>query len=77
MSEILTKKRLAGLATQLGMREILRWKPRMPANLEGSGIDAVLTTTVYAIIGAIAMQRGADVANHVARERVLKPLGIL
>lgn len=29
MAEVLSKKRLAGLAAQLGMREVLRWKPRM------------------------------------------------
>ena len=46
-------------------------------NLEGSGIDVILTTTVYAIIGAIALQRGGAVAAEVARERVLKRLGVL
>lgn len=46
-------------------------------NLDASGIDVVLTTTLYAIIGAIALQKGADVANAVAREKILKPLGIL
>jgi large subunit ribosomal protein L15 len=44
--------------------------------LENAGIDVVLTTSLYAIIGAIALQRGADVAAKVARDRVLKPLGI-
>lgn len=29
VGEVLTKKRLAGLATQMGMQEIIRWKPRM------------------------------------------------
>lgn len=28
LGEILTKSRLAGLATQYGMREILRWTPK-------------------------------------------------
>jgi len=28
LGEILTKKRLAGLASQMGMQEIIRWKPR-------------------------------------------------
>ena len=90
--DVLTRSRLAQLASQMGMREILRWKPRMvrrsilllraetdlfqPSNLDASGIEAVLTTTLYAIIGAVALQKGGDVANRVARERVLKPLGI-
>jgi large subunit ribosomal protein L15 len=36
----------------------------------------VLTSAIYAIIGAVALQRGGDVAAAVAREKVLKPLGI-
>lgn len=75
-SSVLTKRRLADLATHLGMRDVMRWKPRMPGNLDGSGIDVVLAASIYAIIGAVALQRGSEVAGHVARERVLKPLGI-
>ena len=45
-------------------------------NLNNSGIDVVLTTCLYAIIGAIGLQRGGAVASEVAREKVLKPLGI-
>jgi len=45
-------------------------------NLEGSGIEVILTTTVFAIIGAIALQKGGAVASEVAKERVLKRLGI-
>jgi hypothetical protein len=47
-----------------------------PKDLDASGVNVVLTTTLYAIIGAIALQKGGDVAARVARERVLKPLGI-
>lgn len=75
-SAVLTKRRLATLATHLGLRDVMRWKPRMPGNLDGSGIDVVLTTSMYAIIGAVALQRGSEVAGQVARERVLQPLGI-
>lgn len=45
--------------------------------MSASGIDTVLTSTIYAIIGAIALQKGGNVAGQVARERVLKPLGVL
>ena len=45
--------------------------------LDHSGIDVVLTTCMYAIIGVIALHRGGAVASEVAREKVLKPLGIL
>jgi large subunit ribosomal protein L15 len=44
--------------------------------LEASGIDVVLNTCLYAIIGAIALQRGGAYAAEVAREKVLKPLRI-
>jgi large subunit ribosomal protein L15 len=36
MAEVLSKKRLAGLAAQLGMPDVLRWKPRM-VSAAGSG----------------------------------------
>ncbi|KAH7323855.1 ribonuclease-III-like-domain-containing protein [Rhexocercosporidium sp. MPI-PUGE-AT-0058] len=77
ISNILTKERLGPLATQMGMREIMRWTPRNVHKMDSSGIDVVLTTSLYAIIGAIALQKGGDVAARVAREKILKPLGIL
>jgi large subunit ribosomal protein L15 len=43
--------------------------------LQGSGIDAVLQTSLYAIIGAIALERGGEVANKVTQEKILAPLG--
>lgn len=77
MTEILTKRRLARFAAQMGMQDIIRWKPRVPSNLDTSGVDVVLVTTLYAIVGAVALQKGGEVANRVTRERILKPLGIL
>ncbi|KUJ17579.1 uncharacterized protein LY89DRAFT_645146 [Mollisia scopiformis] len=74
LSEVLTKQRLGSLASQLGMRSIIRWKPRNVASMDASGIDVILTTSLYAIIGAIALQKGGDVAAEVAREKILKPL---
>jgi large subunit ribosomal protein L15 len=41
-----------------------------------SGLEVVLATSIYAIIGAIALQKGGAVAARVTRERILKPLGI-
>jgi len=76
VGEILKKERLSALATKVGMREIMRWQPRLVTKLDNSGIDVVLTTCLYAIIGAIALHRGGAVASEVAREKVLKPLGI-
>ncbi|ESZ96242.1 hypothetical protein SBOR_3400 [Sclerotinia borealis F-4128] len=76
VDEILSKERLASLGTQMNMRDIIRWEPRMKDDLEKSGIDVVIATSLYAIIGAIALQKGGDVAAKVARERVVKSLGI-
>ncbi|KAI9647396.1 hypothetical protein NHQ30_003781 [Ciborinia camelliae] len=76
VDSILSKERLASLGTQMGMPDIIRWEPRMKDNLQKSGIDLVMATSLYAIIGAVALQQGGDVATRVARERVLKPLGI-
>ena len=45
-------------------------------NLEGSGLPIVISQALYAIVGAVALQKGGDVANSVARERVLEPLGL-
>lgn len=45
-----------------------------PENLDGSGLTVVLNTTLFAIIGAISLQHGAEVAGRVAREKILKRL---
>ncbi|CAD6443451.1 db5b554f-75ce-4d01-aad4-a885326df315 [Sclerotinia trifoliorum] len=76
VDDILSKERLASLGTRMGMPDIIRWEPRMKDNLEKSGIDLVMATSLYAIIGAVALQKGGDFATNVARERVLKPLAI-
>jgi len=73
----LGKKRLASLASQMGMVDIIRWVPRMRDDLEASGLEVVLATSMYAIVGAIALQKGGAVAARVTRERILKPLGLL
>ena len=59
------------------MDRVTRWKPRYPDRMKTSGIDVVLTQSLLAIIGALALQKGGEVANSVVREKVLKPLGIL
>jgi len=76
LGEILTRERLAGFATMIGMAEIVRWIPKDLVHLKASGIEVVLSTALYAIIGAIALQKGGDVAAQVARDKVLKPMGI-
>lgn len=46
------------------------------AGLQASGQPAVLQQTLYAIVGAVALQKGAIVANDFVRERILSQLGL-
>ncbi|KAK2756463.1 hypothetical protein FQN54_005356 [Arachnomyces sp. PD_36] len=75
-SNVINKKHLAQLGQKYGLQKVLRWEPKNPNNLAASGFELVLAHTMYAIIGAIAMERGGVVANQVARERILNPLGL-
>ncbi|KAL2220190.1 RNase III domain protein [Thermoascus aurantiacus ATCC 26904] len=70
-----SKTKLSELAQKYELQKVVRWSPRKPDNLQSSGIDVVLAHTMYAIIGAIALEKGGLVANQVARERILAPLG--
>ena len=45
-------------------------------NLKGSGVDVVTVQTLYAIVGAVALQKGGDVTRTIVRERILSPLGL-
>jgi len=44
-------------------------------NLQGSGVESVLMTSLYAIVGAVALERGGEVANKVVQDKILAPLG--
>ncbi|KAF2246167.1 hypothetical protein BU26DRAFT_489079 [Trematosphaeria pertusa] len=72
---VLDKTRLVGLAERYGLDKVTRWKPKRTDNLQGSGIESVLSTSLYAIIGAIALERGGEVANKVTQDKILAPLG--
>ncbi|CBF78007.1 hypothetical protein AN8794.2 [Aspergillus nidulans FGSC A4] len=69
------KSKLAEVARQYDLEKVLRWCPRKPTNLEASGVEVVLAHTLYALIGALSLEKGNLVANKVARERILAPLG--
>ena len=73
---ILEKSRLASLAVSYGINKVVRWKPRKSDNLKSSGEDVVLAHTMYSIIGALALQRGGELAARTTRERILRPLGL-
>jgi large subunit ribosomal protein L15 len=45
-------------------------------DLQGSGIESVLMTSLYAIVGAIALEKGGEVANKVVQDKILTPLGL-
>ncbi len=47
-----------------------------PENLQASGFEMVLTQAVFAIAGAVALERGGGEANRIARERIIAPLGV-
>ncbi|KAK3115972.1 hypothetical protein LTR53_004144 [Teratosphaeriaceae sp. CCFEE 6253] len=75
-AQVLSPGRLAQLARSYGLDAVVRWKPKKSNNLQGSGVDTVLAHTLYSIIGALAMQRGGEVATRTTRERILQPLGL-
>jgi large subunit ribosomal protein L15 len=44
-------------------------------DLKGSGIESVLMTSLYAIVGAVALEKGGEVANKIVQDKILTPLG--
>ncbi|KAF7592061.1 hypothetical protein BBP40_000726 [Aspergillus hancockii] len=70
-----SKSKLAELAQKYELEKVLRWSPRKPNNLASSGIELVLAHTIYAVVGAVSLEKGGHIANQVARERILAPLG--
>ncbi|KAE8152486.1 ribonuclease-III-like-domain-containing protein, partial [Aspergillus avenaceus] len=72
---LLNKTKLAELAQKYEMEKVLRWRPRKSNNLQTSGIELVLAHTMYAVVGAVALEKGGVTANKVVRERILAPLG--
>ncbi|EAS31139.3 RNase III domain-containing protein [Coccidioides immitis RS] len=75
LETLMSKKRLAALGRQYELDGVMRWIPRKPSDFQLSGISVVLTQAMYAVVGAVALEKGGAVANQVARNRILKPLG--
>jgi len=67
-------KQLSVLAQQYGIQDVVRWVPKKPDSLTASGFDMVLAQAMYAIVGAIALERGGAEANRISKERILSPL---
>lgn len=38
-------------------------------------METVLMTSLYAVIGAVALERGGEAANKVVQDKILAPLG--
>ncbi|KAH6692526.1 RNase III domain-containing protein [Plectosphaerella plurivora] len=72
--DIVTREKVEALAIDVGLDRVVRWKPRLPGNLAGSGQTIVLNGCVHAIIGAISLQHGAEFAGKIIRERILSQL---
>uniref|UniRef100_A0A093XDM4 54S ribosomal protein L15, mitochondrial n=1 Tax=Talaromyces marneffei PM1 TaxID=1077442 RepID=A0A093XDM4_TALMA len=70
------KVNISRVAEKYGLLKVLRWAPVKPNDLEHSGLNVVLTHTMYAIVGAIALERGGVEANEFARQRILAPQGL-
>ncbi|OCK72832.1 hypothetical protein K432DRAFT_387677 [Lepidopterella palustris CBS 459.81] len=73
----LDKTRLAAIAQRYGIDKVTRWKPKKADNLQGSGVEAVMVTSLYAIVGAVALEKGGEVANRIVKQAVLSPLGLV
>jgi large subunit ribosomal protein L15 len=72
--DIAGKRNLSALAADVGLIDVVRWKPKNVTKLQQSGADVVLNGAIMAIIGAVTLQHGAAVASQVVRERILSRL---
>ncbi|KAI8933222.1 hypothetical protein NX059_009857 [Plenodomus lindquistii] len=74
-SAVLSKQRLSQLAERYGLDKVTRWTPKRADDLKSSGLETVMMTSLYAIVGAIALERGGEVANKIVQDKILAPLG--
>ncbi|KAI6379814.1 hypothetical protein MCOR25_001947 [Pyricularia grisea] len=72
--DIVDEVKLARLGMEYGLHEVVRWQPKQTSSMDSSGLPSVLQKSIHAIIGAISLQHGAEVARRVCRERILKKL---
>ncbi|PHH59410.1 hypothetical protein CDD81_3220 [Ophiocordyceps australis] len=63
--------RLYQVAIGIDLLSVMRWKPRLPRNLKSSGVKAVLTGGIMAIVGALTLQHGSVVASKLIQECIL------
>ncbi|PWW78566.1 hypothetical protein C7212DRAFT_312043 [Tuber magnatum] len=71
---ILDPGKLVTIARLARLPDVMRWKPKDNNDLQGSGQAGVAAQALYAIVGALALQRGGDIAGSVVRERLLSSI---
>ncbi|MCJ1241829.1 hypothetical protein MMC14_009835 [Varicellaria rhodocarpa] len=67
--------RVASVAVKYRLIDVIRWEPKS-YSLKGSGSEKVSAQALYAIVGAVALQNGGQVAIRIVQERILSPLGL-
>ncbi|KAI9655502.1 MAG: hypothetical protein M1829_000646 [Trizodia sp. TS-e1964] len=77
LNHILYSKKLIEIAKDAGIMEVLRWKPNRVTALEQAGIILIIQQTLHALVGAIALEKGGDIAGKTVRRVFLSPMGIL
>ncbi|KEY66253.1 hypothetical protein S7711_09181 [Stachybotrys chartarum IBT 7711] len=70
----LRKDKLYDLGVNVGLLEVLRWKPRQVNRLDTSGVEVVMNGAIYAIVGALVLHHGSVVAAQIVREKILSRL---
>lgn len=68
------KQEIAHLADRYGLLRVIRWKPKNARNLVSSGYELVISQALLAIVGAVALHKGGEVANTIVQERIIDPL---
>ncbi|KAI5844168.1 ribonuclease-III-like-domain-containing protein, partial [Tricharina praecox] len=68
---LMSESRLMPLIEEVGLPNVMRWKPAEISDLKRSGQQPVALECLFAITGAVALQKGGDVAVQFIRDRIL------
>ncbi|KAG6994134.1 20S-pre-rRNA D-site endonuclease nob1 [Physcia stellaris] len=64
--QVMDTSRMFMLAERYGLPNVVRWKPKNIRNMAGSGQPLVMGQALYAIVGAVAYERGGEFANKIS-----------
>ncbi|KAL7271583.1 hypothetical protein RUND412_005642 [Rhizina undulata] len=56
----------------VGIQGVMRWQPANERELWRSGLDKIAIECLFAIVGAVALQKGGDVAGRLVTDRIFK-----